>query len=186
MFTYSSHNLRNGYKVIFNKEPYIVDSNELVKPGKGQAFSRVKLRNLLNHKLIEKTFKSTDCLEVAHITDIILLYLYQDFSNCVFMNHTFDHIFIDKKKIGKKIKWLIEQDKYLITFWNNKPIEIHLKQFVILKVIDTGPGIKGDSIGRINKIAKLSTGALVKVPLFIQIGNLIKVNTSSGLYVSRI
>lgn len=184
---YSSNSLRIGYKIIFNREPYIVDSNELVKPGKGQAFSRVKLRNLLNQKLIEKTFKSTDCLEAANIIDIILLYLYKDNEYCVFMdNNTFDHIFINKKILNDKIKWLFEQDKYLVTFWNNIPIAVHLNQFVTLKVIDTEPGIKGDSIGRSSKIAQLSTGAIVKVPLFIQIGDCIKVNTHCGEYISRL
>jgi len=185
MITYSSNRLRNGYKVIFNKEPHVVDSNELVKPGKGQSFARVKLRNLLNHKLIEKTFKSTDYLEAAHITDTILLYLYHDYQYCVFMNSIFDHIFIDKNILYNKIQWLLEQDKYLVTFWNNRPISLHLNKFVVLKVIDTDPGIQGDSIGRMNKIAKLSTGAMVKVPLFVKIDDLIKINTNSGMYISR-
>lgn len=158
----------------------------MVKPGKGQAFSRVKLRNLLTRKLIEKTFKSTDCLEEANIIDISLFYLYNDIDYFVFMNPTsFEQFFIDRKILGTNNKWLLEQDSYLVTLWNNQPISVLLNNFVELKVIDVRPEIKGDGISRIGKFVKLSTGAIVKVPLFIQVNDMIKVDTRSGEYVSR-
>jgi elongation factor P len=186
MITYSSSNLRSGLKIVFNKEPYIVYSNELVKPGKGQAFARVKLRNLLTRKLIEKTFKSTDFLEEANIIDVFLFYLYCDVNYFVFMNpKSFEQFFIDRKILGKSYKWLLEQESYLVTLWNNQPISVVLNNFVELKVTDVNPDIKGDSISRVSKFVKLSTGAIVKVPLFIQVNDIIKVDTRSEEYVSR-
>ncbi|HXK00397.1 MAG TPA: elongation factor P [Buchnera sp. (in: enterobacteria)] len=186
MITHSSNNLRSGLKIIFNKEPYIVNSNELVKPGKGQAFARVKLRNLLTRKLIEKTFKPTDYLEEANIVDVLLLYLYRDVDHFIFMHpKSFDQFFINKKILGINDRWLIEQDSYLVTLWDNQPISVLLNNFVDLKVINVHPEIKGDCISRIGKFVKLNTGAIVKVPLFIQVNDIIKVDTRSGEYVSR-
>ena len=186
MITYISNNLRMGCKIVFNKEPYIVHSNELVKPGKGKAFSRLKLRNLLTRKLIEKTFKSTDFLEAANVIDTFLFYLYRDCDNFVFMdNNTFEQVLVSKKILRNNYKWLLEQNNYLVTLWNDQPISVGFNNFVELKVIDINPEIKGDSISRISKYAKLSTGAIVKVPLFIQVNDVIKVDTRSGEYVSR-
>ncbi|CAL4042001.1 elongation factor P [Buchnera aphidicola] len=186
MITYSSSNLRTGLKIIFQKEPYIVYENELVKPGKGKAFSRVKLKNLLTCKFIEKKFKSTDFLEVADVVDVFLLYLYHDIDTFIFMNDkTFEQILVDKRILGNKSQWLLEQNSYLITLWNNQPITVELNNFVELKVINVNPEIKGDSISRIGKYAELSTGAIVKVPLFVEVNDVIKVDTRSGEYVSR-
>ena len=183
---YTSSNLRAGLKVIFNQEPHVINSNQLVKPGKGQAFARVKLRNLLTGKLIEKTFKSTDFLEVANIIDIFLLYLYRDIDHFIFMNNnTFEQVLVHKKILHENYKWLLEQNNYLVTLWNNQPITVGMNNFVELKVINVNPEIKGDSISRISKFAQLSTGVIVKVPLFIQENDVIKIDTRSGEYVSR-
>lgn len=186
MRIYHSNNFRIGCKIIFENEPCIIESSEFVKPGKGQAFVRVKLRKLLKRQLIEKTFKSTEFLEVADITEYILSYLYNDGCFWYFINNnTFEELSVEKKIIGLHKKWLSEQDTCIVTLWNNQAISVTPNIFVELKVIDTEVSLKGDTINSSSKLVKLSTGAIVKVPLFIQIGELIKIDTRSGEYVSR-
>jgi len=187
MRVYQSNNFRIGYKIIFEKQPCLIESSEFVKPGKGQAFVRVKLRKLLTNQLIEKTFKSTDSLEIADISEYKLSYLYNDGNFWYFINNsTFEDLSVEKKIIGTNSKWLLEQDTCVITFWNNKPISIIPNIFVELKVVDTEATLKSDTISTNTKLAKLSTGAIVKVPIFIQVGSVIKVDTRSGEYIARV
>lgn len=187
MRVYKSNNFRIGCKIIFEKEPCLIESSEFVKPGKGQAFVRVKLKKLLKNQLIEKTFKSTDSLEIADILECKLSYLYNDGNFWYFIDdNTFEDFSIEKKIVGSSAKWLLEQDTCIVTFWNNKPIFITPNIFVELKVVDTRVTLKGETINASTKLAKLSTGAIVKVPLFIQVGSFIKVDTRSGEYISRI
>lgn len=187
MRVYHSNNFRSGRKIIFEKEPCLIESSEFVKPGKGQAFVRVKLRKLLTNQLIEKTFKSTDSLEIADVLECTLSYLYNDGHFWYFINNNnFEELSVDKKIVGVNKKWLLEQDTCVVTFWNNQPISITPNIFVELKVIDTEITLKSDTVNTATKLAKLSTGAILKVPLFIQNGSLIKVDTRSGEYVSRI
>ncbi|QCI15726.1 elongation factor P [Buchnera aphidicola] len=188
MRVYYSNNFRLGCKIIFENEPCLIESSEFVKPGKGQAFVRVKLRKLLTKQLIEKTFKSTDSLEVADVIECTLSYVYNDGDFWYFINNnTFEELSVEEKIIGMNKKWLLEQDTCVVTLWNNKPISITPKTFVKLEVIDVQATLKGDTINTsATKLAILSTGAVVKVPLFIQSGQLIKVDTRSGEYVSRI
>ncbi|WP_343154272.1 elongation factor P [Buchnera aphidicola] len=187
MRVYQSNSFRIGCKIIFEKEPCLIECSEFVKPGKGQAFVRLKLRKLLTNQLIEKTFKSTDSLEIADISEQKLSYLYNDGNFWYFINNnTFEDFSVEKKIVGLNSKWLIEQDTCIITFWNNKPILITPNIFVQLKVTDTESTSKSDTINNSTKLAKLSTGAVVKVPFFIQVGSLIKVDTRSGEYIARI
>lgn len=187
MRVYHSNNFRSGRKIIFEKEPCLIESSEFVKPGKGQAFVRVKLRKLLTKQLIEKTFKSTHSLEIADVLERTLSYLYNDGYFWYFIdNNNFEELSVDKKIVGINKKWLLEQDTCTVTFWDNQPISITPNIFVELKVIETEISSKSDTISSTSKLAKLSTGAVLKVPLFIQIGSLIKVDTRSGDYVSRV
>lgn len=188
MKIYHSNNFRSGCKIIFEKEPYLIESSEFVKPGKGQAFVRVKLRKFSTKQLIEKTFKSTDCLEMADIVECKFSYLYNDSRFWYFINDkTFEELSIEKKIIGSHKKWLLKQDLCVVILWNNKPIAIEPKNFVKLKVIKTEAASKSDTINNsITKLATLSTGAILKVPLFVQVGSLVKVDTRSGQYVCRI
>ncbi|QFQ31880.1 elongation factor P [Buchnera aphidicola] len=187
MRVYQSNNFRVGCKIIFENQPCLIESSEFVKPGKGQAFVRVKLRKLLTNQLIEKTFKSTDSLEVADVSEYKLSYLYNDGNFWYFINNdTFEDLSVEKQIIGLNSKWLLEQDTCIITFWNNQPISITPNIFVELKVVDTEATLKSDTISTNTKLAKLSTGAVVKVPSFIQIGSLIKIDTRSGEYVARV
>lgn len=187
MASYSTNEFRSGLKIMLEGEPCSILENEFVKPGKGQAFSRVKLRRLLSGKVLEKTFKSGDTVEGADVMDTEMAYLYTDGEFFHFMdNNTFEQLSADAKAVGDNAKWLVEQDICTITTWNQSAIVVTPPNFVELEVVDTDPGLKGDTAGTGGKPATLSTGAVVRVPLFIQIGEVIKADTRTGEYVGRV
>ena len=187
MATYSTNEFRQGLKIMLDGEPCVVVESEFVKPGKGQAFARVRLRKLISNKLLEKTFKSTDSAEGADVMDLNLTYLYNDGEFWHFMNNeTFEQLAADEKAVGDNAKWLIDQAECIVTLWDGRPIAVTPPNFVELEITETDPGLKGDTAGTGGKPATLSTGAVVKVPLFVQIGEVIKVDTRSGEYVSRV
>ncbi|NDL00908.1 elongation factor P [Photorhabdus bodei] len=187
MATYSTNEFRSGLKIMLDSEPCAILESEFVKPGKGQAFARVRIRKLISGKLLEKTFKSTDSVESADVMDMNLTYLYNDGEFWHFMNNeTFEQLAADEKAVGDNAKWLVEQAECILTLWNGQPISVTPPNFVELEITDTDPGLKGDTAGTGGKPATLSTGAVVKVPLFVQIGEVIKVDTRSGEYVSRV
>ncbi|MBC8945022.1 MULTISPECIES: elongation factor P [Xenorhabdus] len=187
MATYSTNEFRSGLKIMLDGEPCAILDSEFVKPGKGQAFARVRIRKLISGKLLEKTFKSTDSVESADVMDINLTYLYNDGEFWHFMNNeTFEQLAADAKAVGDNAKWLIDQAECILTLWDGRPIAVTPPNFVELEIVDTDPGLKGDTAGTGGKPATLSTGAVVKVPLFVQIGEVIKVDTRSNEYVSRV
>ena len=187
MGTYSTSQFKAGLKIMLDKEPCAIIENEFVKTGKGQAFSRVKIRRLLSGKVVEKTFKSGESVESADVMDIELDYLYSDGEFFHFMNNeTFEQIAADPKAVGDNAKWLVEQDTCTITTWNDNPILVTPANFVEIEVTDTDPGLKGDTAGTGGKPATLATGAVIRVPLFIQIGEVVKVDTRSSEYVGRV
>ena len=187
MATVSTNEFKGGLKLMLDKEPCVILENELVKPGKGQAFNRVKIRKLLSGKVIEKTFKSGESVEVADVMDIDLDYLYNDGEFYHFMNsESFEQIAAEVKAVGDNAKWLVENDTCMITLWNGNPIVVTPPNFVEIEVTETDPGLKGDTQGTGGKPATLATGAVVRVPLFISIGEVIKVDTRSAEYVGRV
>jgi elongation factor P len=186
MTTLSTNEFKPGLKVMLDGDPCSIIENVYVKPGKGQAFNRVKLRNLKNGRVIEKTFKSGDTLEGADINDVELQYLYSDEAMLHFMQpETYEQHAMSKENVGDAIKWIKEQDICLVTIWNNVPISITPPTFVNLKVIDTDPGVRGDTATGGSKPATLETQAIVRVPLFVNIGDVLKIDTRTGEYVSR-
>ena len=187
MASYSTNEFRSGLKVMLDGDPCSIIENEFVKPGKGQAFNRVKLRNLNSGKVVERTFKSGDSLESADVMETDMQYLYSDGEFWHFMKpDTFEQYQADETAVADQLKWLKEQDLCTITLWDNMPISIVTPNFVQLSVTDTDPGLKGDTSGSGGKPATLETGAVVRVPLFVQIGEVIKVDTRTGDYVSRV
>jgi elongation factor P len=186
MAHFSTNEFKAGLKIMLDGEPCNILENEYVKPGKGQAFSRVKLRKLISNKVLEKTFRSGDSVEGADVMDTELSYLYTDGEFWHFMNNeTFEQIAADEKALGDSIKWLVENDTCTITLWNGTPIVVTPPNFVELEITETDPGLKGDTAGTGGKPATLVTGAVVRVPLFVQKGEVIKVDTRSGEYASR-
>lgn len=187
MASYSTNEFRSGLKIMQDGEPCAVIDNEFVKPGKGQAFNRVRIRKLISGKVLEKTFKSGDTVEAADVMDMNLTYLYNDGEFWHFMNNeNFEQLAADVKAVGDTAKWLVEQAECVLTLWNGQPIAVTPPNFVELEITETDPGLKGDTAGTGGKPATLTTGAVVKVPLFVQIGEVIKVDTRSGEYVSRV
>jgi len=186
MANFSTNQFKAGLEIMLDGEPCNILENENVKPGKGQAFNRVKIRKLISGKVLEKTFKSGDTVEGADVMEIELAYLYADGEFWHFMNNeTFEQVAADEKAVADAIKWLVEADVCTITLWNNAPITVTPPNFVEIEITETDPGLKGDTAGTGGKPATLSTGAVIRVPLFIQIGEIVKVDTRSGEYVSR-
>ena len=187
MATVSTNEFKGGLKFMLDNEPCSIIDNEYVKPGKGQAFNRVKLRKLLSGKVLEKTFKSGESFELADVVDIELGYLYNDGEFYHFMNNeTFEQIAADVKAVADSAKWLVENDVCTLTLWNDNPITVTPPNFVEIEVTETDPGLKGDTQGTGGKPATLATGAVVRVPLFIAIGEVVKVDTRTGEYVGRV
>ncbi len=186
MANYASNQFKNGLKVMIESDPCSMVDVEFVKPGKGQAFTRVKLKNLLTGRTWERTFKSNETAESADVMDTDMEYLYSDGEMWHFMDPTsYEQVAADKTAIGDAHLWLKEQDKCQVTLWNNNPISVTPPNFVELEVIETDPGLKGDTAQGGSKPAKLQSGAVVRVPLFIEQGDVLKIDTRSGEYVSR-
>ena len=186
MAMYSTNQFKGGLKLLIDGNPMSIVENEFVKPGKGQAFNRVKLKNLANGRVIEKTYKSGESVEAADVEELSASYSYFDGDSYVFMHpETFEQYSISEEGLGDTKKWLKEQDEYQIVLFNGTPISVTAPNFVTLEIVETDPGLKGDTAGTGGKPATLSTGAVVRVPLFIQIGEIIKVDTRDSSYASR-
>ncbi len=187
MASFSTNEFKAGLKIMLDGDPAAIIENEFVKPGKGQAFNRVKIRNLKTGRVIERTFKSGESVEAADVMDIEMQYLYNDGEFRHFMvPDTFEQYQIDDAATGDAKNWLKDQDICLVTLWNDAPISVTPPNFVELKITETDPGVRGDTSGGGGKPATLETGAVVRVPLFVQIGEVVKVDTRTGEYVSRV
>ena len=187
MATYNTNAFKSGLRIILDQDPYIIVANEFVKPGKGQAFNRVRVRNLKTGKVIDKTFKSGENVEAADVVDKDMQFLYADGEMWHFMEQdTFEQYAANEAAIADAKNWLKDQDICQVTLWNNEPIVVIPPNFVELEVIETDPGLRGDTASGGIKPAKLSTGAVVRVPLFIEEGEILKIDTRSKEYVSRV
>jgi elongation factor P len=186
MGNYATNQFKSGLKVMIDGVPCSIISNEFVKPGKGQAFSRVKLRNLFTGKVLDKTFKSGETVEGADVVEVDMQYLYADGEFWHFMNQeTFEQLQADEKAVADTAKWLKEEDVCTVVLYNGAPLSVTASNFVELEVAETDPGLKGDTATGGSKPATLPTGAVVQVPLFINQGEIIKVDTRTGEYVTR-
>ena len=187
MASYSTSEFKSGLKIILDKEPCVIISNEFIKPGKGQAFNRVKIRKILSDKVIDKTFKSGEKVEAADILFMDVVFLYNDTDSWFFMNESnFNQYEVSKKVIGDSGMWLHEQCACELTLWNDSVIAVEVPNFVNLEVTFTEPGLKGDTQGTVTKPATLSTGAIIKVPLFVKTGDVLKIDTRTKSYVERL
>jgi elongation factor P len=186
MAIYSTNEFKGGLKIMLDGDPCSIIENEFVKPGKGQAFNRVKIRNLKTGRVIERTFRSGESVEAADVMEVELQYLYNDGEFWHFMDpDSFEQYTADTNALGDAAKWLKDQDMCTITLWNGSPLSVSPPNFVVLSISETDPGLKGDTSGGGGKPATLETGAVVRVPLFVQTGEAIKVDTRTGEYVSR-
>ena len=187
MASYGLNDVRNGLKILVDGDPYTIVDADFIKPGKGQAFTRIRIRNLKNGRVVEKTLKANETVEGADVVDTDMQYLYSDGEFWHFMHQeSFEQHQADKNAMGDAAQWLKGEEECVVTLWNGIPIAVTPPNFVELKIVETDPGVRGDTSGGGGKPAKLETGAVVRVPLFVNQDEVIKVDTRSGEYVSRV
>ena len=187
MASYGMNDVKNGMKILVDGSPCVIVDTDYIKPGKGQAFTRVKYRNVKTGRVVELTMKSTDSVEAADVVDTDMQYLYTDGEFWHFMQpESFEQHTADKAAMGDAAQWLKGEEMCVVTLFNGAPLAVTLPNFVELQIVETDPGVRGDTSGGGGKPAKLETGAVVRVPLFVAQEEVIKVDTRSGEYVSRV
>jgi elongation factor P len=187
MASYSTNEFKGGLKIMLDGDPYNIVENEFVKPGKGQAFNRVRVRNLKTGRVIERTFKSGESVEAADIFETNVQYLYTDGEFWHFMDpESFEQFACGESAMNEAAKWLQSEEICGMMLFNGEPLSVTPPNFVELRIVDTDPGMRGDTSGGGGKPATLETGAVVRVPLFVQNEEMIKVDTRTGEYVSRV
>ncbi len=188
MASATTNEIRAGMKVEVDKEPYLIIANEFVKPGKGQAFNRIKMKNMVTGRVVERTYKSGEKLDLADIEEAEMRFLYKESDGSVFMDEkTFDQITISNELIGSNAPWLMEEVIYRVVFYKGAPIELVPPTFMEMLITETSPGVRGDTAsGRVMKPATTETGAKIQVPIFVEEGEKVKVDTRTCEYVSRV
>jgi len=187
MASYSTNEFRSGLKILIDGDPCSIIENEIVKPGKGQAFNRVKIRNLKTGRVVDRTYKSGESVEAADVVETDMEYLYNDGDMWHFMDpSSYEQYAASKSAVADAEKWLMEQNVCTITLWNGEPLLIDPPKFVEMVITETDPGLRGDTASGGVKPATLETGAVVRVPLFVEQGEKIKVDTRTAEYVSRV
>lgn len=178
--------LKTGVTIALDNDVFMVIGVDHVKPGKGAAFARTKLKNLKVGTVIERTFKSDDKIQEAFIEEKVLQYSYQTANTYHFLDQdTYEDLSIDGERLGEAKKFLKDNLSISAFFYNNEMINISLPNFVTYKIIHTEPGLKGDTAKSTNKLATIETGATIQVPLFVNVGDTIKVDTRTGEYIER-
>lgn len=184
---YTTQDFRNGLKIEYEGEPYLIVEFQHVKPGKGGAFVRTKLKNLLTGRVLDPTFKSGDKVGKPDMDDKEMQFLYKDGEHYTFMdNATYEQTIVDGKVVADTAKWLKENTDTEVMFWNGKPIGVSLPNFVQLTITECEPGVRGDTAQGATKPATLETGAVVNVFFFVNEGETIKIDTRTGTYVERV
>jgi elongation factor P len=184
---YTTAEFRKGLKIEFQGEPYIIVDFQHVKPGKGGAFVRTRLKNLMTALVREETFRSGDKVGRPDLVEREMQFLYETAGQYCFMDtSSYEQIEVRGDQLGDGRLYLQEQVQVRMLFYRGKPIGVDLPNFVNLRVTETEPGVKGDTASGGTKPAKLETGAVVQVPLFVQEGDLLKVDTRSGAYIERV
>ena len=184
---YESSDLRKGLKIIIDGQPYIITDFQFSKPGKGQALYRCKLKNMITGYTIDRTYRSGDKFEPANLEERKMQYLYNDGEGYHFMDtKTYDQITLTEDNIGEAKNFLQDNMEVDVLFFNETPISINLPNFVQLKVVKADPGVKGDTATGATKPATLETGYTIQVPLFVEEGDVLKIDTRTGQYVERV
>ena len=186
MVSYSTSDFRVGLKILIDNDPCVIIEEEFNKPGKGQAFSKIKFRNYLTGRVGEKTCKVGESIKSADVEELDMQFLYSDGQSWYFMHpENYEQIDISSEIVGELDQWITEEDVCKVLLWNERPISLVAPNFVDLVVTQTDPGVKGDTATGGTKRAILDTGAQVMVPLFLSIGEKIKVDTRNDSYLGR-
>ena len=186
MATHGMNDVKNGLKIIVDGYPCTIIDTDFIKPGKGQAFTRVKYRNLKTGRTVEMTMKSTDSVESADVVDTDMEFLYSDGEFWHFMHPTtHEQIAADEKALADAAQWLKGNEMVIVTLWNGSPLTVTPPNFVELQIVETDPGVRGDTSGKVLKPARLKTGFEIPVPAFCETGDRIEIDTRTGEYRSR-
>ena len=184
---YTTTAFRKNLKIELNGEPFVIVDCQHVKPGKGVAFVKTRLKNLITGASHDVNFRSGDKVDKPDLQERDMSFLYHDGVDYVFMDSSnYEQINIQEEQLGDRIKWITENLEVTVLFYKNRPIDIELPNFVQLVVVETDPGVKGDTASGGSKPAKLETGTVVNVPLYLNQDELIKVDTRTGEYVERV
>ncbi|KMQ51887.1 Translation elongation factor P [Chitinispirillum alkaliphilum] len=187
MGTVSTNEFRKKLKVIMDGQPWIIVENDFIKPGKGQAFNRVKLKNLITGRVLDRTFKSGETIETADVTNATMQYLYDDGTNYTFMNtENYEQVEISKEQLADDVKYLKEGVECEVSFWNGQVISVTPPTFMEFEITYTEPAVKGDTATNVTKKATIDTGYEIDVPLFVTVGNKVKIDTRTGEYLGRV
>lgn len=184
---YDTSDIRKGLKIQIDGEPFIVVDFQFVKPGKGTAFTKCRLKNLITGSTLDKTYRTSEKLEPANIEEKNMQFLFHEGDNFVFMDNTsYEQVYISKEVVGDSAKFMPDNLDVTVMLFNDRPVGITLPNFVNLEVTFTEPGVRGDTASGATKQAKLSTGATINVPLFIEQNEWLKIDTRTGEYVERV
>ncbi len=184
---YTTADFRNGLKIEFEGIPYSITYFQHVKPGKGSAFVRTKLKNMKSGSVIEHTFRSGDKVDKPDLENKSMTFMYLEGGHYHFMEaKTYEQLYLDEDHVGEAGQWLIENLPVDILFYKGEPIGMDLPFFIDYTIAESDPGLRGDTVSGGNKPAKLQSGAVVQVPLFLNPGDRIKVDTRTGTYIERV
>jgi elongation factor P len=184
---YGTNQFRNGLKIELDHEPFVIVEFQHVKPGKGGAFVRTKLKSLMSGNVLERTFRSGEKVGKPHLEEKEMQYLYASDNQYHFMDmETYEQLFLTEEHLGTNKNYLQENVVVKVLFYNGQPIGLDVPIFVELRIVETDPGVRGDTASGGTKPAKLETGATVQVPLFLNIDDVIKVDTRTGTYIERV
>jgi elongation factor P len=184
---YDTSDIRKGLKVLMDGNPWTVVEFQFVKPGKGAAFTRTKFKNLLNGTIKEMNIRSGEKLEPANVDQRDMQYLYKEGGDLVFMDQSnYEQVTVSADLIGKAVDLMKDNLPVTVLFFNERPVDITLPTFVFLEVTASEPGVRGDTSGNVTKPATVETGAEIQVPLFIRVGDTIKIDTRTHEYVERV
>jgi elongation factor P len=184
---YDTSDIRKGLKIMIDGSPFTVVEFQFVKPGKGAAFTRTKMKNLLTGAVLERNLRSGDKLEPADVETKTMQYLYADADSFIFMDTTtYDQVQIPKETVGDTARFMPENINVEVLFFNGRAVGVTLPNFIEQTVMEAEPGFRGDTATGATKPAKISTGASVNVPLFISVGDIIKIDTRTGEYLERV
>ncbi len=183
----TTNDLKNGMTLNIDGDLMNVVEFQHVKPGKGGAFVRTKLKNVKTGRVLDKTFRADEPVEIAILEKREMQYLYRDETGFIFMDtQTYDQVVIEPEAVGDAAKYVVESSTPYVTFHDGRALGVELPAAVELEVRETEPGLKGDRVSGATKPATLETGAVVQVPLFVEVGDRVKVDTRSGEYLTRV
>jgi elongation factor P len=184
----STNEIRGGVKVEVDGQPFVIVNNEFFKPGKGQAINRIRMKHIITGRVVERTYKSGEKLDLADVAEEQMRMLYKESDGVIFMDEkTYEQIKISLESIGDNLQWLIDDHVYEVIFYKGSPVTVQPPTFMEMIITETSPGARGDTAsGRVMKPAILESGAKIQIPIFIDQGEKIKVDTRTGEYVSRV